>query len=392
MGTQAESAGGHRIGSPTHGRHPTSGRPGWSPPPTSIVWAAGLILAATLTYVARDLAVFLILAAFLAYLLNPFVKAAESAAIRRSVAVTALYLALGLGSVGVAYRLTPSVRTEVLALSEGWPFFSQQLDDALEAIRQELTMQLPAARHLIGEQQAWGPRLGGFIREEFTDLPRLMGYLKTLALGTLIIPFFAFFLLRDSSRLVTSFLNSLPAAHIETTVAIWCEIDRILGRYLRGVALDGLAIGALSASGLWVLGIPYPLLLGAFSGFANMVPYLGPILGGGVAMLITLIHLKSLGAVIQVLILYLVIKALDDTLIQPLFIGSSIHLHPTLLLASVVVGGHLFDLIGMILAVPAVTIAQETLRIVLERRWSRAEAAGALQAQRGADPPCHYVC
>jgi predicted PurR-regulated permease PerM len=343
-------------------------------------------------YVARDLVVFLIFAAFLAYLLNPFVKAAESAAVRRSVAVIALYLTLGLGSVGMVYRLAPSVRTEALALSEGWPSFSQQLDDALETVRLELATQLPVTRHLIGERQAWGPRLGGVILEEFTDLPRLMGYLKTLALGTLIVPFLTFFLLRDSGRLVTSFLNSLPAVHIETTVAIWCEIDRIIGRYLRGVALDGLAVGALSTLGLWVLGIPYPLLLGAFSGFANVVPYLGPILGGGMAMIITLIHLKSLGAVVQVFILYLVIKALDDTVIQPLLIGGSIHLHPTLLLTSVVVGGHLFDLIGMILAVPVVTIIQETLRIVLERRWSRAATADALEAQRDIRPICHYVC
>lgn len=391
MGTQAAPGGGHRIRTPAHGRL-TSSRLGWSPPPMSVVWMVGLVLAATLTYVARDLVVFLILAAFLAYLLNPFVKAAESAAVRRSVAVIALFLTLGLGSAGIAYRLAPSVRTEALALSEGWPSFSQQLDDALEAVREELATQLPVARHLIGERQAWGPRLGGFILEEFTDLPHLMGYLKTLALGTLIIPFFTFFLLRDSGRLVTSFLNSLPAVHIETTVAIWCEIDRIIGRYLRGVALDGLAIGVLSTLGLWVLGIPYPLLLGAFSGFANMVPYLGPILGGGMAMLIALIHLKSLGAVIQVLIFYLVLKALDDTMIQPLLIGSSIHLHPTLLLTSVIVGGHLFDLIGMILAVPAVTIIQETLRIVLERRWTRATSEGALVVQKGALPTYHYVC
>lgn len=358
----------------------------------SVVWTVGLILAATLTYVARDLMVFLILAAFLAYLLNPFVKAAESVAVRRSVAVAALFLTLGLGLVGVAYRLAPSVRTEAIALSEGWPSFSQQIDDALETVRQELATQLPVARHLIGEQHAWGSRLGGLIREEFADPSRLMGYLKTLALGTLIIPFFTFFLLRDSSRLVTWFLNSLPAAHIETTVVIWCEIDRILGRYLRGVALDGLVIGVLSACGLWVLGIPYPLLLGAFSGFANMVPYLGPILGGGMAMLITLVHLKSLGAILQVLILYLVIKALDDTMIQPLIIGSSIHLHPTLLLTSVIVGGYLFDVIGMILAVPVVTIVQETLRIVLERRWTRTASACALVTQRGDHPTCHYVC
>jgi predicted PurR-regulated permease PerM len=66
--------------------------------------------------------------------------------------------------------------------------------------------------------------------------------------------------------------------------------------------------------------------------------------------------------------LYLAIKLLDDVVIQPATIGHSVHLHPLLLIASVIVGGHAFGLIGMIVAVPAVTVLQETTKLMLERR------------------------
>jgi predicted PurR-regulated permease PerM len=163
-------------------------------------------------------------------------------------------------------------------------------------------------------------------------------------------------------------MDRLPPAHIETSVAVWCEIDRVIGRYLRGLAMDGLVIGVAAASGLWVLGVNYPLLLGAFSGLANVVPFLGPILGGGVAMLVALIQFKSLAPLGKVLMLYLAIKLLDDVVIQPMTIGHSVHLHPPLLIASVIVGEHAFGLIGMIVAVPAVTVLQETTKLMLERR------------------------
>jgi putative heme transporter len=69
-----------------------------------------------------------------------------------------------------------------------------------------------------------------------------------------------------------------------------------------------------------------------------------------------------------VLVLFLVIKVLDDTVIQPLTIGRSVHLHPAILLGSVVVGNHTLGVLGMIVAVPVATIVQETVRLLLEHR------------------------
>jgi predicted PurR-regulated permease PerM len=153
--------------------------------------------------------------------------------------------------------------------------------------------------------------------------------------------------------------------------------------------MDGLVMGAAAGAGLWALGVNYPLLLGALTGIANVVPYLGPILGGGAAMLMALVQFKSAGAMAKVLVLYVSIKLLDDVLVQPITIGKSVHLHPMLLLASVIAGGHALGLIGMIFAVPAVTVLQEVSRILLERR--RYHGAPAMDRHHRV-PTQPYVC
>jgi len=132
------------------------------------------------------------------------------------------------------------------------------------------------------------------------------------------------------------------------------------------------------------------LLLGAFSGLANVVPYVGPILGGGLAMLTALMQFKALTPLGNVLILYVVIKLLDDVVIQGQTIGKSVHLHPMLLLASVTTIGHAFGLIAMILAVPAVTVLQEIAKLALERRRFRAGVTGPHPGKSFHIQP--YVC
>ncbi len=348
-----------------------AGRPGrvpFIPPPSSIIWAVGIAIMVLILYVSRGLVLLLILSAGLAYLINPLVKMAESVAIKRGVAVTALFLGIGASLIVTAYFLVPRLRAEVTALSSGSPSFTERLDEAIDAVQEEIMAEYPTARRLFPAREARYDRLNAFISQQTSNLPGLVSHLATIALGAVLIPFFSYFLLRDNQKIIQFLMHRLPAPQIETSVAVWCEIDRIIGRYLRGLAMDGLVIGTAAALGLWALGVNYPLLLGAFSGLANAVPYLGPILGGGMAMLIALIQFKSLAPLGNVLILYLFIKLLDDVVIQAATIGRSVHLHPILLLASVTTGGHAFGLIGMILAVPAVTVLQEVGKLLLERR------------------------
>ena len=361
---------GKRIAQTPQGIGPL-GKRRFAPPPSSIIWAVAIALAALIIYVSGELVLLMILSGMVAYLVNPLVRRAESVAIRRGVAVTAIFLGLATVLLAAAYLLVPRLRAEVNALSSSFPSITQRLDEAIDAVQQEITSEYPAAHRLFPAREARYDRLNAFIEEQTANLPNLVSYLATIVLAGVLIPFFSYFLLRDSRKMIQSLMDRLPPAHIETSVAVWCEIERIIGRYLRGLAMDGMVIGTAAALGLWILGVNYPLLLGGFSGLANVVPYLGPVLGGGVAMLTALIQFKSLAPLAKVLMLYLSIKLLDDVVVQPTTIGHSVHLHPMLLIASVIVGGHAFGLIGMIVAVPAVTVLQEVTKLLLERRRYR---------------------
>ncbi|HTG13475.1 MAG TPA: AI-2E family transporter, partial [Candidatus Eisenbacteria bacterium] len=185
----------------------------------------------------------------------------------------------------------------------------------------------------------------------------------------ILVPFFAFFLLRDMHRLIAVAMDRLPPQHVETSVAVWRELNGVIGRYIRGLVLDGLVVGALAALGLWAARVPYPLLLGAFAGLANVVPFVGPLLSAAAAgLVVVLTPGQGLAGVGRVALLFLVVKVLDDTIIQPFTIGRSVHLHPALLLGSVVVGSHALGVLGMIIAVPVATVLQETVRLLLEHR------------------------
>ena len=349
------------------GRFGRSNSAGLMPPP-SVIWALAVAFVALLVYLSRDFVLLLLMSATVAYLLNPLVKVAEAAMIKRRIAVSVIYLVIGVAFLLTAYFVFPHFRTEVNTLSGNLPFFSQRFDEAIDAIQNEIVMRYPAADGLFTTRELRYEKLNDFIEQQVADIPLLLGHLASIVLAGVLIPFFSFFFLRDSRKIVKFVLDRLPANHIETTVAVWCEIDRTVGRYLRGLAIEGIVVGVCAALGLTILGVNYPLLLGIVTGFANIVPYLGPIIGGATAVLVALVQFKSLTVVTQVVILYLSLKLLDVVAIQPLAVGKGNDLHPVLLIASIIVGEHALGIVGMIIAVPTITILQKITNLLLERR------------------------
>jgi predicted PurR-regulated permease PerM len=335
---------------------------------TKWAWPVGGVAAVVMLYLFRGLLFPLFLGAALAYLLSPLVAWAENFAVRRTVAVAAVYAGISALVLVSMLVLGPRFGGEVATLVERLPAFADRVDAAADRAVAELLVMVPATRRLLPA----GGFHGGFTERLLEgrafspgDLFEHAGYLFLLLI---LVPFFAFFMLRETRWLTAYVMDRLPPAHVETSVAVWCEIDSIIGRYLRGVALDALAIGVLAAVGLWAIGVPYPLLLGVLAGLANCVPFIGPLLSAVAATIVVLAQNQGLAGAGRVVALFLVLKALDDSVIQPLTIGRNLHLHPMLLLASVVAGNQAFGILGMILAVPVVTVLQETVRLLLEHR------------------------
>jgi len=328
-----------------------------------LVWGGLLALA----WLARGLALPVFLAAALAYLLSPVVAWADALAIRRSVTVGALFAVIIAVMAAAGFLLGPGMISEAGALMDRMPGLARQIDVGLDAAVRELAEAAPAVRRLLPEGGEWVQR---FVLDRGPGEPGdLFEHVGHLFLLVILVPFFAFFLLRDMHRLIAVAMDRLPPQHVETSVAVWRELNGVIGRYIRGLVLDGLVVGALAAVGLWAARVPYPLLLGAFAGLANVVPFVGPLLSAAAAGLVVLLTPgQGLAGVGRVALLFVVVKVLDDTIIQPFTIGRSVHLHPALLLGSVVVGSHALGVLGMIIAVPVATVLQETARLLLEHR------------------------
>jgi predicted PurR-regulated permease PerM len=330
------------------------------------VWVIAAVVG--LGYLLHGLLIPLVLAAILAYFLNPLVVWMQGYGIRRSVAVVTLFAAFGIVAVFLAVVVAPRFRAEGIALVSNLPSLAHTLEVGIDGLQEELARSYPQIRRFLpreSRQEGW---LLTAIETRLGNASDLLAHAGEIAFVLALAPLFSFFLLRDAGGIVSFVMDRLRPLHIETSVAVWCEIDRIIGRYLRGLALDAVIVGLLTTAGLWLVGAPYPYLLGAFTMLVNPLPYLGIVLSLGMAAIVALANGQSLGRVGWIVAVYVIVRLLDDMVVAVVTIGGSVHMHPMLVLISILVGEQMLGLTGMVLAVPVVTVVKEAVRLILEHR------------------------
>ncbi|MBI5614212.1 AI-2E family transporter [Candidatus Gottesmanbacteria bacterium] len=178
-----------------------------------------------------------------------------------------------------------------------------------------------------------------------------------------------FYFLKDGELISSQFTRFLPSFfHNEEERK---HIREILGNYLRGQLFLVFLMGSVSWIALSILGVKYAFFLGVFTGIAETVPLIGPIVAGALASLVAIFDGASKFSVLPlyegfvVAIVYLVLRQLEDIFIIPYVLGRTMKLHPILVLFSVLLGGHVWGILGMVLAIPAAALA----RIVWEHEW-----------------------
>jgi predicted PurR-regulated permease PerM len=353
-------------------------------------WLAVAAVVVGLGFLLRGLVIPIVLAALLAYFLDPLAVWIQGFGIRRTIAVTALFVGFGLLVVLLATLAAPRLRAEVVALVSNLPFLAQTLESGIDELQAELTKAYPQTQRFLPKEPRQAGWLLALIEQRLGDASELLANVGLIVFIIALTPIFAFFFLRDGGAIVAYLIDRLRPVHIETTVAVWCEIDRSIGRYLRALALDALVIGVLATLGLWLVGAPYPWLLGAFTALVNPLPYLGTILSVGVAAIVSIANEQPIGQIGWIVAVYVIIRLLDDLVVATVTIGGSVHLHPMLVLVSILVGEHTFGLLGMVAAVPLVTVLKESARLLLEHRRNLARPHVPGVGRAGSVP--EYVC
>jgi predicted PurR-regulated permease PerM len=175
-----------------------------------------------------------------------------------------------------------------------------------------------------------------------------------------------FFLLRDSPRLFQWLRRILPPNQRNELVPLVAQVNALLGRYVRGQLFLIGVMSTVTFVGLSILQVPFALLLAITTGVLEVIPIVGPITAGAIACLVALGHpapwgLSQIWYVAVVAAMYTVLRHMEDYFVIPLVIGRIVKLHPAVVIFSLLTGGALYGLLGVLVAVPVAA----TLRLVL---------------------------
>lgn len=129
------------------------------------------------------------------------------------------------------------------------------------------------------------------------------------------------------------------------------EIDNVISKFIRGQLLDGLIVGLLSSVGLIIIGMDFAFLIGFTAGMANIIPYIGPVVGCIPAIIVGLLSPNPIIALWAVVV-FIVVQQIDGMIISPKIVGDSTGLHPVFVIMAIAIGGSLGGILGMFLSVP----------------------------------------
>ena len=181
-----------------------------------------------------------------------------------------------------------------------------------------------------------------------------------------VVPILLFYFMLEFRTLDDNFILLMPAPYRAWTRGFIDRVDLRLGGFVRGQLLIATIFGTIMTLGLYIIGIKFAIILGPMSGIANLVPYLGVVVGLVPAFFIALwqggFALQSLWLCFWILILFVILQTLDGYVFQPRILGPSVELHPLWIMFALALGQHLMGIMGMLLAVPVAAVS----RVILE--------------------------
>ena len=307
----------------------------------------------------------------LAYLLAPVVRWFERRGWSRSSSTLLGITAASLLVVLVLIFVIPSVWNQ-LNKSYGQAQALLQDNARMEQLLTRINQINPQLSKIVKEQIE---KSGGNI-----DVGKILGWvgkwlqtglfklvdLTASILDLLLIPFFIYYLLADYRSMRDRIDRLIPPRFRSVSTDLMAQINEVLSSYVRNQLLIAVAMGAMYSAGFMILRVPLGFTIGMLSGLLNFVPYLGTLIGFGLSLLFVALDGAGIGRIAGVLIVFAIVQSVEGYYLTPKLLGSRLNLHPMWVLGGLVIGGNLFGLLGIILAVPVIAVAKVVLGVLEE--------------------------
>ncbi|HMY84615.1 MAG: AI-2E family transporter [Saprospiraceae bacterium] len=191
----------------------------------------------------------------------------------------------------------------------------------------------------------------------------IVSTVANIGLAVLSILFIGFFFLKDQGLFDSGIRSFVPDKYEAAISKALDDIAMLLSRYFSGIIIQSCAIWLIISTSLSILGFSNAWLIGFFAGMVNVIPYLGPWIGAGFGVLVTInanINLdfsqEILPMIYQLILVFGITHLIDNFLIYPLLFSNRVIAHPVEIFIVVILGAKIGGLIGMIVAIPSYTI------------------------------------
>jgi predicted PurR-regulated permease PerM len=355
-----------------------------------VAWSAIGVLA--LAYIIFDRLLYpiriifppLIFALIIVYLLNPLVTWMTSRGVPRILAALATYVVL-LGALGVGLRyLIPVLVDQVEGFTRSFPDLLSRAQASVADFLQRLGIAAePGTLFEANETRILD------VAGRLLDVTAgLVNVALILVLGLIL----GFYLLVDTPKIQRGAVSLIPARRRPEVLGIFKKLGRAVGGFVRGQLLVALFVGVASTLALYIVGLPYWAVVGMVSGLFNLIPLIGPFIGGGVAVFIAfttqtagegLLQLRpgwplAIGSAIALL----AVQQLDNHIVSPNIVARTVRLHPVTVMLALLAGGTLLGLWGMLLAVPMVA----SIKVLILHAWDTQMTWPPAPTEDGAPP------
>ena len=332
-----------------------------------IIWGTigALTLAGFMWWIAERVRIIwlpVVFAIGIVVILNPLVTFLQRLRLPRVLGATMAYVL----SLVVLIALGSALSVPVVQQAEE---FADRLPEIYEAVYEQvdsiadnlgLALSLPESTEQISDWLSDRENLGalGGLADALGDdlgdtLWRLAGGVAEALVVILLAPVLAFYLLTDLPRLRALLLSLTPHRFREEVVYLLGAVTSTISRFLRGQFLVASIVAVLGSFVMWVLGLPFWLIVGVLSGVLNLIPFAGPVAGATLAFLVSLLVGKPLTGLLAIL-LFTAIQQFDNHVVTPMVQRTRVKLSAFTIVVALVVGASVGGFLGVLIAVPVV--------------------------------------
>ncbi len=326
--------------------------------------AIGCVLLGVLLvlYLIRGLLTPFIIAFVVTFFLSPVVDYMEGEGINRTFAVILLII-LTLIFLFILWKLTwPTLQTEISSFQKNAPVYMGKIQGSLERgmkLFEKTAGFIPEGTMQKALQQKINSLTSGI-----GDISSLLKIVREFVVTFILIQVVVFFFLKDGRRIKKVLIAYVPNKYFETFLTLFYEIHEQISNYIRGQFTDAFMVGILAIMGLYLFDINYAVFIGAIVGVANIIPYIGPLLGFTFGALLVLIDTGSIMDILRFIGVLGFVKLIDSMAISPLTVGRSVNVHPLMVIIVISFGGMVHGVWGMLLSVPLYCSMRVSFRIL----------------------------